>query len=111
MLATDAGPGPFAADTKVTVAPDQMRRTHGLYMLVGLGPWNVTSGLFAQLPLLVAVSPQHSQLASFMDIATNLANLPMLCFIWGQTHTACARRCVPAAAAARCCPVTLLQLQ
>jgi hypothetical protein len=79
-------------DEQVQVPPDQMQRTHGMFMLIGLAPWNTTSGLFAQLPLLVTVSPQGSQLASFMDIATNAANFPMLLFVLFQSRAACAQR-------------------
>eukprot|EP01052_Picozoa_sp_SAG31_P014453 SAG31_NODE_898_length_11146_cov_25.421472_3_plen_185_part_00 len=77
---------------KVVVEKSRAQRTHGLFLLFGLAPWNVTSGLFAQLPLLVHASPQGAQLASFMDIATNLANFPMLAFIAAQSKASCAQR-------------------
>jgi hypothetical protein len=65
---------------------------HLLFGLLGLSAWNVTIGLFTQLPLLIPASPNHAQLASLMDVATNIGNLPMLVFVAAQTRTACARR-------------------
>ena len=53
---------------------------HVLFAVFGLAPWNITSALFAQLPLVLPASPQRAQLASFMDVATNLGTLPMLVY-------------------------------
>lgn len=55
---------------------------HILFGIFGLAPWNVTSALFAQLPLVLPASPQMAQLPSYMDVATNLGNLPMLLYLF-----------------------------
>ena len=65
---------------------------HVLFAVFGLAPWNITSALFAQLPLVLPASPQRAQLASFMDVATNLGNLPMLVYIFLVGRSAFARR-------------------
>ena len=54
---------------------------HVLFGVFGLAPWNITSALFAQLPLVLPASPQMAQLPSYMDVATNLGNVPMLLYL------------------------------
>jgi hypothetical protein len=81
-----------AADTATTADHTQVIIYHVLFGVFGLAPWNVTSALFAQLPLVLPSSPQLSQLPSYMDLATNLGNVPMLLYL------ACA-------GAGRCCPL------
>jgi hypothetical protein len=65
---------------------------HILFGIFGLAPGNVTSALFAQLPLILPSSPQMAQLPSFMDVATNLGNVPMLLYLFFVGRSAFAKR-------------------
>ena len=65
---------------------------HILFMIFGLGPWNVTSALFAQLPLVLPSSPQMAQLPSYMDVATNMGNAPMLIYLFFVGRSEFAKR-------------------
>jgi hypothetical protein len=65
---------------------------HILFAIFGLAPWNVTSALFAQLPLVLPKSPQMAQLPSYMDVATNLGNVPMLLYLFFVGRSAFAKR-------------------
>ena len=67
-------------------------RHHVLFAVFGLAPWNITSALFAQLPLVLPASPQMAQLPSFMDVATNLGNVPMLLYLACVGRSEFARR-------------------